>query len=77
MQCRKTAQELGTVPAPGGFIGMAISSPMMVSGDEWTKTLLLSGLLLFIPELFLIHPTGLGDHLKSLPCLSSTKNIWG
>lgn len=78
MQCRKTVQELGTVPAPGGFMGMAISCPMMVLGDKWIKTLLLAGSLVFIPELcFSSVPLGCGDHLGSLPCLSSPKNIWG
>lgn len=67
-------QELGTVPAPGGFMGMAISSPMMTLGDKWIKTLLLAGSLLFIPDLcFSSIPLGLGDHLRSLPCLSSLK----
>lgn len=71
-------QEHGTVPVPGGFMGMAISSPMTVSGDKWIKTLLLAGSLLFIPELlFSSIPLGLGDHLGSLPYLSSPKNIWG
>lgn len=72
--CRNAVQELGTVPAPGGFMGMAISSPMMALGDKSIKTLLLAGSLLLIPELcFSSIPLGLGDHLRSLPCLSSLK----
>lgn len=55
-------------------MGMAISSPMMTLGDKWIKTLLLAGSLLFIPDLcFSSIPLGLGDHLRSLPCLSSLK----
>lgn len=76
-QCRRTAQELGTVSAPRGFMGMAISSPMTVSGDKWIKAPLLASSLLFIPELlFSSTPLGLGDRLGSLRCLSSPKHIW-
>lgn len=72
--CRNAVQELDTVPAPGGFMGMTISTPMMALGKKWIKTLLLAGSLLFIPELiFSSIPLGLGDHLRSLPCLSSLK----
>lgn len=43
---------------------MAISSPMMVLGDKWIKTLLLASLLLFILELYSSSiPLGLSHHL--------------